>query len=801
MIGMSLIAQTPPTNYPINPQPLPPVNNLFANYTGSAGQTTLYYWIVARYAIGNAAPSPSRAVIKINITGGGSVSIGWSAPSQPTTYNLTYDVIRTTTQQFPASGSCTNCLVSSATVNLTATDNLGTLSNYTLNPAILNPRQIAINDINGDRSRIYDNRNNGTSYSMETLSGSTLPTYCINSDTFILTSGSTGFYACVNGAWISVGGSVGPTGPTGPTGVTGATGPSGPSGPGTITGVIAGTGLTGGGLSGTVTLNAHPSVGVLYAETFNGADASIKINACITAVIAGGGGTCDARALNGNQAMSQQITLGNVSGTYVTLLLPEQATWTWSTIGGGLGCGIQQYGSTSLIGTDTGGAGTKMILDTSSGATSMDSLWCTASTGTRYIRAEGFGIENNAGGFFFSGLANIHDLVDESHISRIFVWNGSGDAWHITTMCCGATFDNIQGYASLGFPPSSGGYNQGGIPLALGSNGTQIQGVSITNSTFNAPIIGSPNIAIAGGVSSVTFVNLYMEGNGLADTTTSMVTLTSDVTGVTFIGGSAYNFCATTCAAKYSFENHSLGGLTILGLDGFTGGWINDVTNSTTIASIGTKIVNPPFIINFSNSRMFIDRLSVLDFNATSLATAYKINGIPVVTEQFTDYIVLNDINGIPRIDLGDNSSGAILYNQSFHRFKSPDSSTEYANISAAGLTVDLGTMYGPHIGGSTAAPAIAAGGAISTTPTIAGNDFNGTISIPSTAITIGTIATVTFNIPYNSAPICSVSQNGGLVSIGIGHGAPSTVSFTVTSSIANVSAATYSLDYFCGGR
>ena len=98
---------------------------------------------------------------------------------------------------------------------------------------------------------------------------------------------------------------------------------------------------------------------------YSGADASIKINACITAVIARGGGICDASGLGGTQHMSQEIRLGSSASvarrTGITLLLPDTAVWVWHLTDGS-SCGIYQYSSTSLLGHQPGGGGNRMVV-------------------------------------------------------------------------------------------------------------------------------------------------------------------------------------------------------------------------------------------------------------------------------------------------------------------------------------------------------------------------------------------------------------------------------------------------------
>lgn len=213
--------QTPPYNIAISQQPLPLVTGAFANYSGASGALTYYYWIIARYGVGNSPLNIPVMVTGINSTGG--VNIGWTAPSIPTGYSLSYDVLRTTSAIFPATGTCTNCLVVGNTTSRTITDSLGALSNYTLNTYGINPIFLTTNNID---------------------------------------TSSVAFQALLNGSNIIVG-SIGPTGPTGSTGSAGAAGATGSTGP---TGANGATGATG-SICGSNTQLIYNNSGVCGAIT------------------------------------------------------------------------------------------------------------------------------------------------------------------------------------------------------------------------------------------------------------------------------------------------------------------------------------------------------------------------------------------------------------------------------------------------------------------------------------------------------------------------------------------------------
>lgn len=128
VLAGSLIAQSPVPSYiQIQEPQLPRVIGQSANYTGIVGQTTLYYWIVARYSIGNANNSASVAVVQTDTTG--SVAISWVSPNSGVTG---YDVLRTTTLAFPSNGNCIACVVASNQAGTTVTDTIANvLSDYT----------------------------------------------------------------------------------------------------------------------------------------------------------------------------------------------------------------------------------------------------------------------------------------------------------------------------------------------------------------------------------------------------------------------------------------------------------------------------------------------------------------------------------------------------------------------------------------------------------------------------------------------------------------------------------------------
>lgn len=147
-------AQTIPQVLQLQEPALPVVTNITANYVGGTpGVTTFYYWLVARYVVGNSTFSAPVAVNSVT-SGVGSVVLSWVAPTvqtnQAATNNpgvaLRYDVLRTPTASFPSNGNCVACLVANNLLALTTTDTFSVLSDYTSATYVPNVYSLSIDN-------------------------------------------------------------------------------------------------------------------------------------------------------------------------------------------------------------------------------------------------------------------------------------------------------------------------------------------------------------------------------------------------------------------------------------------------------------------------------------------------------------------------------------------------------------------------------------------------------------------------------------------------------------------------------
>ena len=131
LLPIGLMAQTDlGQSLQLTAPPPPSVNGVTAETVGGTGGGTYYYWVVARYPIGNSSPEgPAEVIDAPNLTATTFVRVRWNA--QPGA--LTYDVLRTITPNVPS--GATNSAVVIGTALTTVNDTGGALVAYTVTTA------------------------------------------------------------------------------------------------------------------------------------------------------------------------------------------------------------------------------------------------------------------------------------------------------------------------------------------------------------------------------------------------------------------------------------------------------------------------------------------------------------------------------------------------------------------------------------------------------------------------------------------------------------------------------------------
>lgn len=116
-------------NIPIQTPPLP-VTAGSAQVIGNPGNATYFYWIVAKYTVGDASPAGPYIATRVPNTLSGSeyVQVSWAAPTGATSY----DVLRTSSAAAPT-GACA-CAVATGVSGTTTNDQSNSTAAYTVTP-------------------------------------------------------------------------------------------------------------------------------------------------------------------------------------------------------------------------------------------------------------------------------------------------------------------------------------------------------------------------------------------------------------------------------------------------------------------------------------------------------------------------------------------------------------------------------------------------------------------------------------------------------------------------------------------
>lgn len=303
----------------------------------------------------------------------------------------------------------------------------------------------------------------------------------------------------------------------------------------------------------------------LFADQFPGATFDVKVNACLVAVIAAGGGICDATGLTGSQVIASEIEVGTRAGSGITgnqisttLLLSPSLVATVNFVSVGA-CGIKVFSESRLIGTGQGITHSSIIVGGSTA--SMGSIVCddyTAGTG-QYVAVQGLQVTNSGGGTFTNGLMFIKNTYDASSIRDVLVSTSPSTLLHVEATCCATLFQNLILDCN---------FEAGCVPLQIDSLNGDLQPVLDTvfvGVSADHPGPGKSSIQVTNTLPSAltpcsfSLYGLYMEGSN-TDTTTPLVNIDSCQTSQ-FNGVVAQFRAPSSTAVAFNVTHASVAGI------------------------------------------------------------------------------------------------------------------------------------------------------------------------------------------------------------------------------------------------
>lgn len=251
LLSIKLGAQ--PSSYPFQAGPPVPVTVASATLVGNVGNQTYFYYIIARYPIGNAVRSvPFPIVIApATLTVTNYVRISWNAVNGATGY----DVLRLTGAgggSFPPSGTCLNCLIVSNSNTTTYNDQSNaTLGNYTVTQAPGATATLYLDNVSKSVPTIFFDSPGSETFALTSRmgfdanaaritipnrQGASLPLTCDNGETFFLNTTFLPYICGPANIWSTMGGGAG--------GITQIFGDLSAIGPGVALGTLANSGVT-----------------------------------------------------------------------------------------------------------------------------------------------------------------------------------------------------------------------------------------------------------------------------------------------------------------------------------------------------------------------------------------------------------------------------------------------------------------------------------------------------------------------------------------------------------------------------
>jgi hypothetical protein len=159
--AIALMAQSPVQTYEFAAVPPPPPANVSANATGRLDSAVYFYWVIARYPIGNSAPAIAPIINAPSaLSASAPVMVRWSLATGATGY----DVLRTATPTIPG-GDCSCAVATALSGSTTSQEDQGAaLSSYTLSQPVPAKTSLRLNyrDFSIPAIQIRDSSENDT---------------------------------------------------------------------------------------------------------------------------------------------------------------------------------------------------------------------------------------------------------------------------------------------------------------------------------------------------------------------------------------------------------------------------------------------------------------------------------------------------------------------------------------------------------------------------------------------------------------------------------------------------------------
>lgn len=250
-----------------------------------------------------------------------------------------------------------------------------------------------------------------------------------------------------------------------------------------------------------------------YADMYAGADASVKINACIADVIAAGGGNCDATGLTGSQTLSQQINIGNGS-QQVALLLPQSGRWN-ITINNASASAFKLYDGSAMLGSAAGNNSLRIM---PANGSVFASVVTNNQASIMSMKIQGFMIYNpNLYGTIGNAMVDLSNLEINSLIRDVNIATFKTKGLWIHDTNSGVLVENVW---------ISGDHSTGARPCVLETRATSLQSIVFIGGSCEHPASGNYDLEINGhgsiSLSNIYFKGTHFEGN-ILDTTTPIV--------------------------------------------------------------------------------------------------------------------------------------------------------------------------------------------------------------------------------------------------------------------------------------